>query len=109
MQKWWKRIALSAVLGILANVPFAVGELLNRNVSDPRAGFPTPLFIALFIQATLFTYLLTHITETLRKGVWQEKMALLILQCGAAGIIGWTWVTLVIDQWPCFFLGGTGC
>ena len=103
------QIAIAVLVSLFLNAPFMIGEFLTRDVSGPRTGFPFPLFIALWIEMSIFAYLCMSVIQTLRQGAWREKPISLALRIIVLGIFGWAWTTLIIDQWPCFFLGGSGC
>ena len=104
----WK-ITIAALAGILLNAPFAIGEFLTRDVSGPRTGFPLGLFVGLWLEAVVFAYVLMSVIKIRRQGAVREKWILFIAQILVLGVFGWAWTVLIIDQWPCFFLGGSGC
>lgn len=109
MEKLSSKIIIAILAGLLLNTPFAIGEFVHFNPTDPRSGFPLPLFIAMWVEVGVFTYLLLSVVETLRRGFRHAKPILFGLQILILTIFAWAWVTLIIDQWPCFFLGGNGC
>lgn len=104
-----KKIPLALLLSLVINAPFAVGEFLTRDTSGPRAYFPLKLFIGLWIEMAVFLYVLMSVIHTFRNGSANEKRIRLAAQVLILAIFAWAWVTLIIDQWPCFFLGGSGC
>ncbi|MEK7646466.1 MAG: hypothetical protein AAB381_02115 [Patescibacteria group bacterium] len=103
------KIRTAVLVSILINAPFAIGEFITRETSGPRTGFPVHLFIVLWVEMTLLAYLLTSILHTFKNRTASRKPLLLALQIILSGILAWAWVTLIIDQWPCFFWGGRGC
>ncbi len=104
-----KKIAAAVFLSFLVNAPFAIGELLTRDTSGLRTDFPFTLFIGLWVEMGLFVYLLMSALQSFRTGTASKKPFLLGIQILILGVLAWAWVTLIIDQWPCFFLGGSGC
>ncbi len=109
MKAFTSKIATAILLSFLINAPFAIGEFLTRDTSGPRTAFPFTLFVGLWVEMTLLIFLLVSVTHTYRNGIMSKKPILLGIQILILGILAWAWVTLIIDQWPCFFLGGNGC
>ena len=109
MEQITSKIAIAALASLLLNAPFAIGEFLTRETSAPRAGFPLPLFIAMWLEMGVFSFLCLSVISALRNATWREEPILFAIQILVLGILAWAWVTLIIDQWPCFFLGGRGC
>ncbi len=103
------KILLSLLLSIIINAPFAIGEFLTRETSGPRAYFPFKLFIGLWVHMIIFTYLLISVIQSFKNGSASKKPILIGIEILILGVLAWAWVTLIIDQWPCFFLGGSGC
>jgi len=97
------------IIGFLLVLPFMVLEFLTRNPALPRSNFPFTLFIAMWVAAVVFIYLLTQIVRDLRAGKSiSANPVIFFLKTGFLIALSWNWVGLVIDQWPCF-LGATGC
>lgn len=103
--KFWYAILLS----LLLNAPFAIGELLTSDVAGLRSSFPLAIFIGLWLEVFLFVYLLMSVIQTFKSGEVRQGRILVAVQVLVLGMLAWAWATLVIDQWPCFFLGGSGC
>lgn len=98
---------LSALLGLLITLPFAVMELLNRR--GYGEDFPFPLFGIMWLMGAVFTAILIPVTKDLRSGEslktnWASLLVRGVILVGV--IVGW--VTLVADQMPCF-LGVPAC
>ncbi len=92
---------LSALLGLLMTLPFAVMELVNRR--SYGEGFPFPLFGMMWLMAAVTVAIVAPITKDLRAGKaskpnWASLLVRGVILVGV--IIGW--VTLVADQMPCF-------
>ena len=109
MTQFISKILLSAIVSLFLNAPFVMGELLTRDASQLRAVFPFSLFTLMWVEMAIFTYLLISVIQSIRHGTLRDKLVVSILQIIILGIFAWAWVTLIIDQWPCFFLGGRGC
>ena len=109
MSQFVSKIGIAVLSSFLINAPFAIGELLTRDESHPRTEFPFSLFIALWIEVGVFAYLLMSVVKTFRSGTANEKPIRLTLQILILGILAWAWGTLIVDQWACFFFGGSGC
>lgn len=92
---------LSALLGLLITLPFAVMELVNRR--SYGEDFPFPLFGIMWLMASVFAAILIPITKDLRSGEslkanWASLLVRGVILVGV--IVGW--VSLVADQMPCF-------
>ncbi|MEK7641614.1 MAG: hypothetical protein AAB365_01315 [Patescibacteria group bacterium] len=103
------KIVTAVFLSLLINAPFAIGEFLTREITGPRAYFPFKLMVGLWLHMALLVFLLIPIIQTSRDGSASKKPILLSIRLLILGILAWAWITLIIDQWPCFFLGGSGC
>ncbi len=104
-----QKVFFVVIASLFINAPFVLGELLTHDVTVARTEFPWALFVGLWVEMALFVYLLMSVGRTLKSGVGRERAFLLGIQILILGTLLWTWVTLIIDQWPCFFLGGSGC
>ncbi len=109
MTGFTKKIAIVVFLSFLINAPFAIGEFLTRDTSGLRTDFPFTLFIGLWVEMGLFVCMFMFVLKSFRSGTASKKPVLLGMQILILGVLAWAWVTLIIDQWPCFFLGGSGC
>lgn len=109
MQKQANQLIVAAAAGIVINAPFAVGEYLTRDTFGPRTDFPFFLFFALWIEVSVAAYLFMSVIDAFRQRTWHQNAVLLTIQFLVFVFLAYAWVTLVIDQWPCFFLGGSGC
>jgi hypothetical protein len=73
---------LPAVVGILAVVPFALLELVNR--SGLNEAFPFVLFVLLWVLPGVLFWVIV------------------------LGVLAWFWIVILTDQMPCF-LGVPNC
>jgi hypothetical protein len=98
----------SLIVGLLLVLPFMIMELSTRS-ARPRSDFSVVWFIAMWVAAGVFLFILMPMVQAIRAGNFAVanpistalKVALLV-------VIAWSWVALVIDQMPCF-LGAAGC
>jgi uncharacterized protein with LGFP repeats len=109
MKKFGSKITTAILLSFVINAPFAIGEFLTRDVLSVRTEFPVALFAGLWILTAVFAYLLMLVMQTFRNDTVSKKPTVLTIQIFILGVIAWAWAMLIIDQWPCFFLGGSGC
>lgn len=108
MRKIITNLKAAPIIGLLVMLPFMLMEWLTG--SDlPRSNFPIQLFIALWIQITIFILLSVSIVKTWRKNKKSRKEYVFVsIKVVVAVIMAWAWLTLMVDQMPCFF-GATGC
>lgn len=98
---------LSAALGLLSTLPFAVMEVVNRRGYGEE--FPYALFFGLWMMGSLFAATLIPVVRQVRGNTLaQAHTATLILRGTILVFIAIGWFSLVADQMPCF-LGVPGC
>lgn len=106
-----KTSAVAAVVGLALVLPLAILEWSTRT-GAPRSDFHVLWFVYLWLLAALFTYTLVGVVRTalaVRAGqVAAVRTVSLVAGVALLALIAWSWVPLVMDQWPCF-LGATGC
>lgn len=92
---------LSALIGLLSTLPFAIMELVNRRqYGEP---FPYPLFLGLWLMGTIFSAALIPVVKELRESkTTQPNRATLLLRGAILVLVAIGWVSLVADQMPCF-------
>ena len=96
----------SAIAASVLVVPFIILELVNR---DGSAGFPIVLFVVMWGLALAFISILMPILRSLQPGHPYVPNAIVVLPKILLLIgIAWFWITLVVDQMPCF-LGVPNC
>jgi len=101
------KLKAPAIISALHVLPFMIMELVNRR-SLPE-GFPIPLFIFMWLLGLTFVALLMPILRSLATGNSAIENHISLLPTVAFLIfIAWLWVTVVVDQMPCF-LGVPNC
>ncbi len=101
------KLKAPAIISTLHVLPFMIMELVNRR--NLPEGFPGPLFVFMWLLGLTFAALLTPILRSLATG--NRAMAnpvSLLPRVVFLTLIAWVWVTLVMDQMPCF-LGVPNC
>lgn len=98
----------TAVIGSSVLVlPFIILELVNRR--DFPNGFPIPLFGFMWLTALTFIAILMPIVRSYQASSQTAPSSLSVLpRIALLALIAWMWVSLVIDQMPCF-LGVPNC
>ena len=83
-------------------------EVLNRR--EFNEGFPFPLFILMWLLPLVFIFTGMPIIRSLRQAGDNvlAKPILLLIRVVILIFIAWFWVSLLIDQLPCF-LGVPNC
>jgi hypothetical protein len=103
-----KRVGLSLIVGLLLVLPFAVMEW-STSTGAPRSDFHVAWFVAMWFSAALFLQVLMSMVHAMRAGTFAiANPVWFALKLALLAVIAWSWVGLVVDQWPCF-LGATGC
>lgn len=101
-----ERVFYSMVIGFAATAPF---YLLQYYYSGGYPlGVPSALFRMMWVETTLFAFLAFSIYRTQFKNTLRTWIIPFVLKLAAMTVIAIAWVTIVIDQMPCFF-GGRGC
>lgn len=98
----------AAIIGSSVLVlPFIILELVNRR--DFPNGFPIPLFGFMWLMALTFIVILMPILRSYQASNQTAPSSLSVLpRIVLLALIAWIWVSLVIDQMPCF-LGVPNC
>lgn len=96
-----KRVGLSALLGFLLVLPFALMELVNRRAYHEE--FPFALFLGMWGLQVIFFLALLSVIETIKAGgnILARPVSLL-LGLAIMGLAAWFWTGFLIDQMPCF-------
>lgn len=97
-----RTLRTAAIISSLLLAPFIILESATTG-GFPR-GFPAALFGFLWMLGMAFVGILHSVTVS-RRAV---PNAVLVLKVGALIFIAWMWVSIVIDQMPCF-LGVPNC
>jgi hypothetical protein len=109
--RWAKAIAVAALVGLVLVLPLASMEWATQ--SDlPRSRFHVIWFVYLWLLVILFVLTSRGAVRTalaMRSGqVAVSQTVSLVALVALLAWLAWMWLTMVIDQWPCF-LGATGC
>ena len=97
----------ASLIGFLVVLPLIVLELINGQNLD--LGFPTALFVMLWLLPVLFTITLLPIIRTIqnRENILAHPIPLL-LRITFITITSLMWINIIIDQLPCF-MGVPNC
>jgi hypothetical protein len=96
-----------ALISTLLVLPFLILELVNHHGFNE--GFPAALFALLWLLPLAFILLLLPIVRQRSPGPKTSANRLrLWSRIAVMGFIVWAWVSLVVDQMPCF-LGIPNC
>ncbi len=94
------------VIGFLATAPFYVLQYYYSG--GYPLGVPEALFRMMWVETTLLSFLGFSIRRTQFSNPTRQWIIPFLLKFAAVIVITIAWITLVIDQMPCF-LGGRGC
>ena len=94
-----RRVLVPALLGFAAVLPFLIMEVMAWGFQED---FPVALFVLLWLFPAAFFAIALPIVRRLHRGV------ALWVRVAALGVLGWVWVSIVVDQMPCF-LGVPNC
>jgi hypothetical protein len=96
-----------ALIGLLLTLPFLAMELVNRRAYHEP--FPFPLFVLLWLLPVMFVLTLSPIVRDLRAGRGiPGGTASALLKTSLLFLLAWMWISLIVDQMPCF-LGAQLC
>ena len=97
-----RSLKTAAIVSSLLLAPFIILESVTTR--GFARGFPAALFIFMWVLGLSFVGILHNVALGRRSA----PNLVLVLKGGALLFIAWMWVTLVIDQMPCF-LGVPAC
>jgi len=107
MQNILTNLRSSALISLLLMFPFMLLELVNRR--NFNEGFPIFLFGFLWFLPLLFMMTMMPLVRNVRAGnSLLANPITLLLRVVLLGFITWVWLSVVIDQMPCF-LGVPNC
>jgi len=98
-------VRTAAIVSSVLVLPFMILELVTRRVSFD---FPIVLFAFMWLMALSFIVILTPILRSLQTKHGTLPNFSLLLRIVGLILIAWMWVSLVVDQMPCF-LGVPNC
>jgi hypothetical protein len=102
-----RQLRAPAVIGSLLVLPFIGLELINRRSFEEA--FPFPLFGLLWLLPVTFILTLMRMVRTLRTGgTVRTHPVSILLGVAFLTLIAWIWVSILVDQVPCF-LGVPHC
>jgi len=107
MKNIFTNLRSPAIIGFILVFPFMILELVNRR--NFNEAFPITLFGFLWLLPILFIITIIPIVRNI--GAGNSIIAnpiILLLRVVFLALITWMWVSLVIDQMPCF-LGVPNC
>jgi hypothetical protein len=87
-------------------LPFMILELMNRG--GPLQDFPIPLFVLMWLLGFSFILILTATRRSLRTPDRRARVFKVLPGVVAMILVAWFWISLVVDQMPCF-LGVPNC
>jgi hypothetical protein len=96
----------AAIVSSILVLPFMILELINRR--NIYSGFPIALFVFMWLLPLAFTIILMPILRTLLTENRTVNPISLVPRVALLLLIAWLWVSLVVDQMPCF-LGVPNC
>lgn len=108
MKNMFLSIRSPALISLLLVVPLMIMELVNRR--GLNEGFPIALFIMLWILPVIFILTITPIIRNLRQvgNSLMTQPVNLLIRVIVLVLVTWLWISLLIDQMPCF-LGVPNC
>jgi len=96
-----------AIISLVLVIPFMILELIHRR--NFHEGFPIALFGFLWLLPILFIITMMPFVRNIRAGnIIIANPISLLLRVVFLAFIAWMWVSLMIDQMPCF-LGVPNC
>jgi hypothetical protein len=107
MKNFFINIKSPAIISFALIIPFIVMESVNRRNFNQE--FPFVLFGFLWVLPIIFITTLMPIVRNLQAGNnIIAKPIIFLLQVIVLTFIGWMWISIVVDQMPCF-LGVPNC
>jgi len=96
-----------AIVSLILVFPFLILELVNRR--NFHEGLPVPLFVIMWLFLLLFFLTVMPVVRSVRAGISiVANPIILLLRVVFLAFIAWMWLSLLIDQMPCF-LGVPNC
>jgi hypothetical protein len=101
-----ERVFYSMVIGFVTTAPFYFLEYYYSG-GYPQ-GVPAALFRMMWVETTLIAFLAFSLIRTPFANATKQWIVPFLLKLAAMTVIAIAWVTIIIDQLPCF-VGGRGC
>lgn len=102
LQENSRSLKTAAIVSSLLLAPFIILESVTTR--GFTRGFPAALFIFMWVLGLSFVGILHNVAAGRRSA----PNFMLVLKGGALIFIAWMWVSLIVDQMPCF-LGVPNC
>lgn len=99
-------VKMPALISSAVVFPFFLIAIMNRK-NMPEA-FPYFLFGTLWTVMLIFVLIMRSIINSYNSGALHISTVSLVARTAFLIILGSFWISIVIDQMPCF-LGGTNC
>lgn len=96
----------AAAIGTVLVLPLMILEWANRR--QFHEGYPTPLFVLLWLLPAAFILILRPVVRDARAGSVTAVPLGPVLRVACLVFIAWLWAFIVVDQMPCF-LGVPNC
>ena len=107
MKNIFINLRMPAIISSILVLPLMILELVNRR--SFHEDFPIALFGLLWLLPAAFVLILMPIVRSARSGNRIIKNpASFLLRVAFLVLIAWLWVSLILDQMPCF-LGVPNC
>ncbi|MGI8581004.1 MAG: hypothetical protein ACR2KX_02350 [Chitinophagaceae bacterium] len=106
MNTLFTNLKMPSLISIATVLPFILLEILNR--SGLSESFPYFLFGTLWIVMLIIVLTLKPIFKNFNSGVLNITIPNAIIRAAVLTVLGYFWISIIIDQMPCF-LGGTNC
>lgn len=95
------------LIGLIFTAPFFILEWFTTS-GFTGSDFPFVLFLFMWVNASVFILLLLSVFTDLRVVGGKFNAGWVLLKTVFLVMVLSAWVTILIDQMPCF-LGGSGC
>ena len=107
MQAFLTALKVPAFISFFIVLPFMIMEVANRRIFNEE--FPYSLFGFLWLLSLLFLITMMPLVRTVQAGTsLLAAPVVLLLRVVFLAFIAWMWLSMVIDQMPCF-LGVPSC
>ena len=95
-----------AIISLLLVIPLLVLELINQKptITD----FPVVLFVTLWVVPFAFILIFMSLVRSTRTNGLMSAPFLFLIKYAGLLLLAWFWVSVVLDQIPCF-LGIPNC
>jgi hypothetical protein len=102
-----KDFIMPVLIGLVFVAPFFILEWFTTS-GFARSGFPGTLFVFMWVNSSVFVGVLFSALKNVREGTVKSTFVPFIFKVLILVIALCAWVSIVLDQMPCF-LGASGC